>query len=164
MLSAFYLHGVLPGPQVMVKQGPMVYSVLLSIILSSVLILPLGIVLSAPLLYIVHIKPKYLVSIILFLCTAGVYSTSNSMFNVFVMFIFGFVGLLMRVNNIPAPPLVIALILGPIAEQNFVRAYLLADGDLTYFFSSPISIIIWVVLIVALLYKPLMKVVRGRSK
>jgi len=163
MLSAFYLHGVLPGPQVMVKQGPMVYSVLLSIILSSILILPLGIVLSAPLLYIVYIKPKYLVSIILFLCTAGIYSISNSMFNVFVMFIFGFVGLLMRVNNIPAPPLVIALILGPIAEQNFVRAYLLADGDLTYFFSSPISIIIWVIIIVALVYKPLMKIVRGRS-
>jgi putative tricarboxylic transport membrane protein len=164
MLSAFYLHGILPGPQVMVKQAPMVYSVLLSIILSSVLILPLGILLSAPLLYIVHIKPKYLVSIILFLCTAGIYSISNSMFNVFVMFIFGLIGLLMRINNIPAPPLVIALILGPIAEQNFVRAYLLADGDLTYFFGSPISIIIWVIIIVALLYKPLMKIVRGRAR
>ncbi|OGP65739.1 MAG: hypothetical protein A2170_17365 [Deltaproteobacteria bacterium RBG_13_53_10] len=164
MLSAFYLHGVLPGPQVMVKQAPMVYSVLLSIILSSILILPLGIVLSAPLLYIVYIKPKYLVPIILFLCTAGVYSISNSMFNVFVMFIFGFVGLLMRINHIPAPPLVIALILGPIAEQNFVRAYLLADGDLTYFFSSFISIILWVIIIAAVLFKPLMKVFRGVSK
>ncbi len=85
------------------------------------------------------------------------------MFNVFVMFIFGFVGLLMRINNIPAPPLVIALILGPIAEQNFVRAYLLADGDLTYFFSSSISIILWVIIIVALLYKPVIKLFRGRS-
>jgi putative tricarboxylic transport membrane protein len=160
ILSAFFLHGVIPGPDIMVKQTAVVYSVLLSLIISSVLTLPLGILLSTPLLFIMYLKPRHLVPVVLFFCTIGVYSTNNSMFHVFVMFFFALVGILMRLNDIPIPPFIIALILGPIAEQHFVRAYLLANGDITYFFRSIISKVL-IVLIVALLFqRPIRKLIR----
>lgn len=164
MLAALYLHGIKPGPQVMVSQAPEAYAVLLSLGIASILILPLGILLAAPMIAVTRVQPSVLVPIILLLCTLGAFAISNSMFDVRMMFLFGFIGILMRVNNFPVIPLVLGLILGPIAEENFVRAYMLSKGDFSYFFRSPITWILWMIIFLSLFADTIKRIVFRTAK
>lgn len=145
MLAALLLHGVRPGPQVMVHNAPEVYAILLSLVLATLFILPLGIVLVTPMIAVTKVQPKILVPGVLLLCVIGSYAVANSMFFVWFMLVFGLLGFLMKLADYPVVPLVLGLILGPIAEANFVRAYLLSGGDFTYFFSTPISWVLWAI-------------------
>jgi len=103
MLAAFYLHGVIPGPQVMVNHAPMAYAVVLSIIVSSILILPVGILLAQPMVKISYLSPRILVPVVSFLCIIGAFAVSNSMFDAKLAFVFGLVGILMNLNIKLAP-------------------------------------------------------------
>lgn len=152
MLAAFYLNGIRPGPQIMVNQAAEAYAVILALGLASILILPIGILLASPMVSITKVRPYILVPIILLLCAVGAFAVSNSVFNISLMFLFGIIGVIMRINGYPIVPLVLALILGPIAEGNFVRAYMLAQGDITYFFGSPIALVLWAIIIISPFY------------
>jgi putative tricarboxylic transport membrane protein len=157
MLAALYLHGVRPGPQVMVNQAPEAYAVILTILVASILILPLGSLLASPLIALTRVSTSILVPIVLLLCAVGAFAVANSMFDVLLMFIFGIIGIIMRINGYPVVPLVLALILGPIAESNFIRAYMLAQGEWTYFFATPIAWILWSIIFFGLFSSPIKK-------
>ena len=143
VLAALYLHGIQPGPQLLATNSDLVYALVWAAILSSVLILPLGIVLAAPLALVARVRPAYLVPSILLFCLVGTYSVRNSMFDVWLMLIFAVLGYLMRRLDYPLIPLVLGLVLGPIAEENFLRAMQLGGNDVGYFFGSPIAIALW---------------------
>ncbi len=155
MLAALYLHGVRPGPQVMVNQAAEAYAVLLAILFASILVLPLGTLLASPLIALTRISTSILVPIVLLLCAVGAFAVANSMFDVMLMFIFGIIGIIMRINGYPVVPFVLALILGPIAEANFIRAYMLSQGEWTYFFTTQISWILWAIIFFGLFSNPI---------
>lgn len=146
MLAALYLQGVQPGPQVMSSYAPEAYAVLLSMLVASLLILPLGILLAAPMSSVTRLRPAYLVPSIVMLCMVGAFAVRNSLFDVGLALVFGVLGLLMRQFGYPVVPLILGLVLGPIAEENFLRALSLGNNQLGYFFESRISIILWVML------------------
>ena len=147
MLVALYLHGVRPGPQVLLTHAAEIYAVLLSLFFSNLLILPLGILLVIPLVRVTRTPNYYLVPIVLVLGSIGSFAVSNSVFDVTLMFVFALIGILMRTYDFPIVPIILGLILGPIAEANFVRSYLLSRGDISIFFDSPISKGLWIILI-----------------
>ncbi|WP_158553327.1 tripartite tricarboxylate transporter permease [Peribacillus saganii] len=159
MLAAFYLHGINPGPRVMIDQAAESYAVILALGLASLLILPLGVLLATPMIQITRVKPAILVPTILLLCTIGSFALSNSMFDVFLMLVFGIMGVIMRINGYPIVPFVLAVILGPIAEANFVRAFMLSKGDFSYFFATPIALVLWAIIFVSLFAGPIKKAV-----
>lgn len=159
LLAALYLQGVAPGPQIMTTNGPEAYAVILAMIVASILILPLGVLLATPLVYFARLPKEYLIPTVLLVCIAGVFSMRNSVFDVGLAVVFGVLGVLMRSLGYPIVPLVMGLVLGPIAEKNFMQALTLGDGDWMYFFQSPTALVLWGLVIVLVGYSVL-----GRRK
>lgn len=153
MLGALYLHGIQPGPRVLETHAPEAYSVLISMLFASILILPIGILLATPLTAITKIKPQILVPIVLVLSSVGAFAVRSSLFDVGLAVVFGLVGLFLRLNGYPIVPLVLGLILGPIAETNFLRALSLGHGRFFYFFESVTANVLWGLLLVTILLR-----------
>jgi putative tricarboxylic transport membrane protein len=144
MLAALYLHGVTPGPRVMVTNRPEVYAVLVGLLVASILILPMGILLGTAMIRVTRMKKGYLVPPVLMLSFVGAIALRGSYFDAGILIAFGIVGCILRYCNYPVVPLVLGLILGPLAETNFTRALQLGQNQLGYFFGSPTTIVLWV--------------------
>lgn len=162
MLAALVLHGVQPGPRVMATHGSEVYAVLLGLLVASLAIVPVGILLAAPMALILRIRPAVLVPVICLLSAVGVYAIRSSVFDVGLAVLFGLVGLLLRVNGYPLVPIVLGVILGPLAERNFLRALSIGRDSWQYFVGSTTSRILWA-LIVGLMLSNVVRAVRSRQ-
>ena len=149
VLAAFYLQGIQPGPRVLQTNSAEVFAVALALIVASVLILPLGVVLAGPLASVTKVPLSLLVPTVLFMSMVGVYAIRNSIFDVGLALFFGVVGLLLRLNGYPVIPLILGIILGPLAEEYLLRSLQLADGP-SYFFGSIVVNILWAILVAAL--------------
>ena len=104
-----------------------------------------------------------LAPVIFALCVVGGYVPTLDMHDVWLMFIFGVVGYLMRKLDYPLAPAVLAIVLGPLAERSVRQSLIGSHGDITIFFQRPISGTIMVVAII-LLVMPLYKIIRDRMK
>jgi putative tricarboxylic transport membrane protein len=82
---------------------------------------------------------KFLFPLIILFCVIGVYSVSNSVFDIYLMIGFGVVGYLMQKFELEAAPLVLGFVLGPLLEHNLRKALIMSDGNMSIF-SSPISL------------------------
>src|SRR5690606_30204094 len=105
VLAALYLHGFQPGPRLMATNADLAYALVWAAIVASILILPLGIVLAAPLAQVTRVRPPFLVPTVLVCCIVGTYSVRRSMFDVGLMMVFGLLGFAMRQLNYPIVPL-----------------------------------------------------------
>ncbi|MPZ60938.1 MAG: hypothetical protein GEU93_06515 [Propionibacteriales bacterium] len=152
MLAALLLHGVQPGPTVMTSHAAEVYAVILGLLVASIIILPLGLLFTAPLMYVTRLQPDVLVPVVLVVSLAGAFAVRNSMFDVMVALVFGFVGFALRLAGYPVVPMVLGLILGPIAESNLLRALRLGQGDVGYLFGSATAVLLWSILVGAIVY------------
>ncbi|NEU30128.1 C4-dicarboxylate ABC transporter permease [bacterium LRH843] len=139
MLGALMVQGLQPGPLLFQNHSELVYTLFIGMLLANILVLVIG--LSAIRIVIkVLLIPKVIVgAIIVVLCMIGAYALGNNMFDVWIMVLFGIIGYFMKKYEYPASPIILALILGPMMESNFRRSLLMADGDLTIFFTRPIA-------------------------
>lgn len=152
VLAALYLHGIQPGPRLMAEEPALVYALVWAAIVASVLILPLSLLLAAPLGLVTRVSPPYLVPSVILLCLVGTYSVRNSVFDVGLMLVFGTLGYLMRRRHYPIVPLVLGLVLGPIAEENLLRALQLGRYQASYFVDSPMAIGLWLAFAALIVY------------
>ncbi|WP_022872719.1 tripartite tricarboxylate transporter permease [Nesterenkonia alba] len=164
VLAALYLHGIQPGPRLIDNEAPLVYALVLALILCSLLILPIGAVLAAPMALVTRVRPPFLVPAVLVCCIVGTYSFRNSMFDVGLMLIFGVLSFVMQRLGYPIVPLVLGLVLGPIAEESMLRALQLGNYELSYFFSSGISQILWAGLLVTLVLSTIRSIRTTRQR
>ena len=164
VLTAFYMNAIIPGPRLMLEHPIIAYAIIISVIVGSMLTLPLGVILSAPLVKLISMKVRYLVPLILLVTAVGSYTDKNSIFEVYLLALFGVIGVLFRINKIPFVPAVVSLLICPIAERNFSRAYALAQGDWTYFFASPLSLVLWLLIITFVVIVPAVKQIRKKFK
>jgi len=150
ILGAFILHGLQPGPMLIVREPNLVYSIFMGLLLVNLLIL----VFSKPFIslfsQIMRVPYTVMGPIILVLCIIGTYSVRNSIFDIWIMLIFGVIGFYLEKNKFPLPPIILGVVLGPLAEVNFRRALQMANGDYTIFFSRPISAILLTLAIIAI--------------
>jgi putative tricarboxylic transport membrane protein len=163
MLAALVMHGITPGPRVLTDYAPEAYSVLLGVLLASALILPLGILLAAPMTLITKASPKVLVPLLLVVSVAGVFATRNQMFDVGLALVFGVLGYVMLKFGIPVIPMVLGLILGPLGERYLLRSLELGRYEVSYFFESPLAIGLWVLLL-GVVVASIVKIVRGKQE
>src|SRR5690606_38974584 len=152
VLASLYLQGIQPGPQVLVSHGAEAYAAILAVILASILIMPLGVLLASPMAMVTKVPSKYLVSAVLLACFAGAFAVRYSLFDVGVAIMFGLLGLLLRLNGYPVIPLVLGLVLGPLAEENLLRSLELGNYDIGYFFGSTTVLVLWALFAVAVVY------------
>ena len=139
LLGGFMIHGIQPGPLLFVTQGPLVYSIFIAMMVSSLMMLVaelFGVRLFVKLLAV----PKHiLLPIILVLCFVGAFGLGNRIFDVGVIVFFGVIGYGFVKFRIPQTPFIIGLILGPMAETNLRRGLMLSDNNFMDFLTHPIS-------------------------
>lgn len=139
MLSAFEGYGIQTGPQLFASQGSLVWTLIASLYIGNVILLILNLPLVGLWVKLLKIPPPWLYAGIIVISTAGVYGAGNSVFNVGLLFAFGLVGYAMRRFDFPAAPLIVGLILAPMAEQSMRQALTISMGDWTTFFTRPLS-------------------------
>jgi len=148
VLAALYIQGIQPGPQIMQTHGAEAYAVILALILASLLIVPLGVLLATPLTWVIRVPVAYLTPVILMICLAGSYAESKLVFDIGVVLLFGVIGYAFKIADYPIIPVVLGLVLGPLLEKNLLRALNLGDYQISYFFASPVAIVLWILLLV----------------
>lgn len=148
MLAALYLHGITPGPSLMETHGVMVYAILGSLLVVSILTLPLGTALATPLIALVKTPIRYLVPSVLVLCLVSTLAVRGTTFDLSLAAVFGIIGYAMKRAGYPVVPMVLGVILGPIAENALIRSMALGNGSLSIFMASPTSIVILVAFVV----------------
>ncbi len=153
MLGALIIHGIQPGPQMMIEHADMFWGLIASFWVGNILLLILNLPLIGMWVRLLSVPFRYLFPAALFFVCVGVYSTNNNLFDVAMVTFFGVAGyFLIRLRFEPAP-LLLGFVLGPMVEENFRRALLLSRGQLSIFVERPISLgfIVACVLLIALL-------------
>ncbi|MBB6448665.1 putative tricarboxylic transport membrane protein [Geomicrobium halophilum] len=163
LIGAFILHGLQPGPNLLETQSNLVYAIFIGLLIVNTLI----IVCSKPFIKlftkIMNIPYYILGPIILMFCIIGTFAVRNSVFDVWVMLIFGALGYLFTRINFPVAPIVLGVVLGPIAEDEFRRSLQLSGGNWFVFFERPVSAGLIIVAVLFLVY-PLIKKLFKKSK
>lgn len=112
---------------------------------------------------VLKIPYKILFPLILFFCLVGVYSVSNTVFDIYLMIAFGGLGYLMRKFGYEPAPLVLAFVLGPLMENNLRKSLILSQGDFAIFFTRPLSVACLAIALFLLL-SPLLPALRKRRE
>ncbi|EAX48875.1 protein of unknown function DUF112, transmembrane [Thermosinus carboxydivorans Nor1] len=141
MLGALMLQGLKPGPMLFKDNADVVYSLFAGLMLANVFMLLFGLFGIKYIAKVVTVPKPILTPIIFILCVVGSYAINNSLFDVLVMMVFGVIGYLMQKLKFPISPIVLALILGPMAEGEFRRSLVMSQGDPSIFFTRPICLV-----------------------
>lgn len=139
ILGAFMLHGIQPGPQVLVTSSAMVYTIFASIFLGLFLMCIIGYLAIRPLIKILDFPEAVVSAYVLILCFIGALSIRNNVTDLWLIIAFGIIGYGFEKLKFPVAPLVLGVILGPIAEDSFMNTMISFSNDWTVFFTRPIS-------------------------
>ena len=153
LMAAMIIHGVKPGPMIMVENPQFVYDVVAMMLFATIGILIYGLVLTKALVQVLRVPQHYIVPVIFVLCAVGSFAIAGRLFDVYVMLAFGILGFVLRGFGYPMAPLVLGIVLGDLLEKNLRRALLLSDGDLTPFFTRPISAVVAAMIVATVGYK-----------
>ena len=164
LLAAFQIFDLQPGPLLMERSSGLVWTLIASLYIGNVMLLILNYPLIRIWVKLLAIPKELLYSGILLFATLGVYSLSNSVVDLLVMYAIGVLGFFLRRYDFPVGPVILGVILGPLMETQFRRALQISQGDPTVFVTRPLSLTILLLALVALLlpYLPaLIKRLRG---
>jgi putative tricarboxylic transport membrane protein len=139
LMAAMIIHGIKPGPLIMIENPQFVYDVVAMMLFATLGILIYGLTLTKLLIQVLRVPQALIVPIIFVLCTVGSFAIAGRVFDIYVMLAFGLIGYVLRHFGYPMAPLVLGIVLGDLFEKNLRRALVLSDGDLTPFFTRPIS-------------------------
>jgi putative tricarboxylic transport membrane protein len=139
LMAAMIIHGVKPGPLIMVENPEFVYDVVTMMLFATIGILIFGLVLTKALVQVLRVPQHLITPIVFVLCTVGGFAIAGRLFDVYVMLAFGLIGFFLRHHGYPMAPLVLGIVLGDLMEKNLRRALILSDGDLSPFFTRPIA-------------------------
>jgi putative tricarboxylic transport membrane protein len=151
LLAALFIHGVRPGPLIMIEFPTFIMEVVAMLLLATLGILVYGLLLTRPLLYVLAVPRERLMPVIFVLCTIGSFAITSRLFDVYVMLAFGLIGFVLREMKYPMAPLVLGLVLGDILDKSLRRGLVLTDGSLAPFFTRPISLVLWLMIAITVL-------------
>jgi putative tricarboxylic transport membrane protein len=139
LLGAFVVHGLQPGPLLMVQNPTLFWGVIASMYVGNVMLLVLNLPLIGMWVQLLRLPYNILFPLIVLFSIIGVYASANNIFDIYIMVAFGVAGYLFRKFGYEAAPLVLGFVLGPMLENNMRKALILSGGDLTGFLTRPIS-------------------------
>ena len=142
LMAALIIHGAQPGPLMMTTSPQLVYDIIAMLVIATFGILFLGLGLTRVMILILRVKETWLMPVIGVLCLIGPYAIQSRVFDIWVVVFFGVFDFLLRLKNYPMAPLVLGIVLGGILDRNLRRAFTLANGDFTPFFTRPISAVL----------------------
>ena len=151
MLGALLSFGVQPGPRLYVEQPEIFWAVIVSMYIGNVVLLILNLPLIPYIARILAIPKNILVPLVLFFSVTGVYLISFNAFDIYFMAIVALISLVLRTLNYPMPPLILGFILGGMIEKNLRRALLINDGSFSFLWERPISLCLFILMILIVL-------------
>lgn len=155
LMAAMIIHGVQPGPMLMVNQPQFVYDVVAMTLMATFGMLFFGLFLVKPLLAVIRIPRSIIMPVIMVLCTVGSFAIASRLFDVYIMLFIGVCGFILRRMSYPIAPFVLGIVLGDILDKSLRRGLTLSDGDLTPFFTRPIcALLASVTIFTMLMYVP----------
>jgi len=152
MLGAFVVQGLRPGPSLMSDYGVEMYGILITMVLANFILFGIASFLIPIFAKLVLMPKEILIPIILSLAVVGAYAINNSTFDLFIAFIFGIVGYVMKLYEFPLSPFVILFLLGDKIERSLGQTLVKGDGSLAILFQQPISAVILIFTILFLLF------------
>jgi putative tricarboxylic transport membrane protein len=162
LMAAMIIHGIQPGPMLMIQHPQFIYDVVAMTSLATVSILVFGLFLIKPLLLVLKIKRTVLMPIIFLLCTVGAFASASRLFDIYCMIAIGIGAFFLRRRGYQMAPFVLGLVLGGLLDKSLRRGLVLSDGSLEPFFTRPISIgFATVTILILLLYIPAFKSLVG---
>ncbi len=151
MLGALTVQGFVPGRELFTKYASMTYAILIGFLLANILMGVFGYLVSRHAVRLAALPTGILLPIIMVLSIVGSFAMNNSMFDVYVMLVFGVIGYFMRKFDFPAAPVVLALILGPMAERNLINSIQMSKVNvLVYYASRPLCWLFLVLIVMSL--------------
>jgi putative tricarboxylic transport membrane protein len=156
LLGALTIHGLQPGPLLFRDHLDVIYPIFAGMIMAQFILLIVGLSGARVFARMINVDRRILTPVIFFLCVVGSYAMRFSFFDVGLSLIIGVIAYFMEYYGYPASPILLALILGPMAEQNLRRSLIISHGDPLIFFTRPISaafIVIAVFVIITSYYR-----------
>jgi len=145
LMGGLIIQGLRPGPLLFQQQMPFVSSIFISLLLSVVFMLIIGLLGARSFARLISVPKNFLIPAILLFCLVGSYAISNSIFDIWVLIISGVAGFILRKASFPIAPIVLGMILGPLFESNLRRALMLSEGNWATFVQRPISLFFLIV-------------------
>jgi TctA family transporter len=140
MIGAMMVHGIIPGPKVMAEKPELFWGLVASMWIGNAMLVILNLPLIGIWVKLLSVPYRLLYPSILVFMAIGVYSLSNSPFDVLLMAAFGILGCIFVKLECEPAPLILGFVLGPMMEENLRRALLLARGDPGVLITKPISL------------------------
>ena len=152
LIGALLIQGIDPGPFFIVEHPDLFAMILILLLLAGVLTVVIGLTARTVLPAILRIPERLLLPVIGVLCVSGTFAVGNSPFEVGLLVVLGVLGYALSRFGVPMAPVVIGLVLGPIIETNLRNGLNANDGDLSVFFTRPISALLLLAVVVTLLF------------
>lgn len=160
LIGALLVHDVNPGPGLYQDEPELLYTIFVGFLLIYVFILFFGLLGANYWARLINIPKQFLWPIILLLCVIGAIALRGNVFDAWIMLGSGVLGYLMRLRGFPLAPMVLGLILAPIAEENLRRSLNLSGGSLDIFYTSPIALAVLLLSIITVAL-PAIRVIRS---
>ena len=139
LLGGMVIWGLEPGPRLFVEQTEFVWGLIASLYVANLFSILLNIAFIPIFIWVLKLPFSILAPVIFVLCIVGGYAPTQDMHDVWLMLLFGVVGYLMRKLDYPMAPMVLAIVLGPLAESSLRQSLLQANGSMMVFFERPIA-------------------------
>ena len=147
LLGALMLHGVTPGPMITFEHPNFIIEVAAILLLASMAMWVVGMLLARQVVKVLRIPTQIFMPIIGVLCMIGSYALGINVFNLYLMLPVGIVSYFLIEMGYPIAPLVIGVILGPMADENLRRALMVSQGSFLPIFTRPVSLILFLIIV-----------------
>jgi len=163
LLGGMVIWGLEPGPRLFTNNPDFVWGLIASLYIANFFALLINVAFIPAFIWVLRLPFTILAPVIFVLCIVGGYAPTQDMHDVWLIFLFGVVGYLMRKLDYPMAPAVLAIVLGPLSEISMRQALLLSDGSFMIFFERPIAGSIMVAAIILILL-PIWKAIRDKRR
>jgi putative tricarboxylic transport membrane protein len=153
LYGGLMIHGIQPGPFLIQSHPDIFWGLVMSMYVGNVILLVLNLPLVGMWVKLLKIPYSILFPFILFFCIIGVYSVNNSVFDIYLMVLFGLIGYLMKKLDFEPAPLAMAYVLSPIFESSFRQSLNISGGNFSIFFSRPISMVFMIIALIMLIFQ-----------
>ncbi|MGV6873555.1 tripartite tricarboxylate transporter permease [Pseudochelatococcus sp. B33] len=160
MLAAMMVQGVQPGPMLMATNPDIFWGLIASMYAGNVMLLLLNVPMVGIWVSLLRVPLHIFLPAIILLAIIGSFSVNNNILDVFVLVILGVFGYVLRKYDFQLAPLVIGLVLGPLIEKDLREGLFMSLGEVSAFWTSPVALVIWLLVLVTLLAGPAQTLLR----
>lgn len=157
LIAAFQQYGIQPGPTLFQTSGPLVWGLIASMFIGNVMLLILNLPMIKIWVKLLEVPKPQLYAGILVFATLGVYGMRGSAFDLVLLYGIGLVGVLMRRYDFPAAPVIVGMILGPLAEKHLRNGLSMGEGKWSVFIERPIAATVLAITVLLLIVPPIVR-------